>query len=74
MGKRTHHDYCLDYQEDPVCPLCREKQTEAWEYGHESQKVDCESCGEAFQMDADVSVLYSTHKIIPQEKSNGSNT
>jgi len=61
--KRTHNDYCLDCQDEPVCPHRKERQSDAWEWGHESQEVDCQSCGKTFHMDVDVSVTYSTHKI-----------
>ena len=60
----TNHEYSLDCQDQPVCPFCFQNQSDAWEYGHESQDIDCESCGETFVMNVDVSVTYDTHKKV----------
>lgn len=51
----------------PVCPYCGHIEQDAWEWnfgaGLEGERIgDCNSCGESFKTEREVSVYYTTSK------------
>lgn len=49
------------YRENIICPYCGHIQTNREEY--ESGTVDCGGCEEAFELNVEVSVTYSTYRL-----------
>lgn len=43
------------------CPHCDHEFTDSWEH-EESGMIECESCGEEFHVEVNVSVSYTTSK------------
>lgn len=56
------------YTSEIVCPHCGYKQMDSWEYSGDSGEIDCGKCSEPFLYERQVSVSYSTSKILPNEK------
>ncbi len=59
----TDQDTALTPQ--PVCPHCGHKERDAWEWNfgnllEGSHRGDCNSCGETFTTEREVSVYYTT--------------
>jgi len=54
-------------QQHPVCPHCGHVEQDAWEWnfgpGIEGEREgDCNSCGESFKTEREVSIYYTTRK------------
>ena len=45
-----------------VCPYCGFEFGDCWEFG-DSGRVDCDSCGQDFEFEAEHSVRYTSRKI-----------
>lgn len=45
----------------PVCPHCGHQHTDAWEWRHDDDYVDCESCGQEFAYSREIDVHYTTN-------------
>ena len=60
-------DKDLDYNDEAVCPHCGSEQSDSWELGldgdGDSTETDCQSCGESFRVELDLTVKYSTSLI-----------
>lgn len=66
----------LRMQPNPVCPHCGHVESDAWEWnfgpGLEGEtEVACNSCGEDFSASRDVTVYYSTSKIVRRPSKEG---
>lgn len=63
--------YDLEYQSEPVCPYCGNRERDAWEIdfgGMEGDtETDCGSCGRAYRVSRHVTIYYTTHPL-PDDK------
>jgi DNA-directed RNA polymerase subunit RPC12/RpoP len=57
-----------DYTDEIVCPHCGYEYSDSWEFDGYSDTIECSSCGEGFEYTRDVSVTYSTQKVLAQVK------
>ncbi len=47
----------------PICPYCGYVHRDAYEWRHDEDDVDCDSCGATFEYAREVEVTYSTFVI-----------
>lgn len=57
----------LMFNDEPICPHCREPHRDAWELNFEGScseiEVHCGSCEEPYKIVRDISVKYSTAPV-----------
>lgn len=53
------------YTDEIVCPYCGYKESDSWEYNHNSDDMECTGCGKKFHYERNIEVTYTTNKIEP---------
>lgn len=53
-----------EYTDEIVCPYCGEEFTDSWEFEPDMDTIDCYECGMEFKYERNVSVTYSTSKVV----------
>jgi len=56
-----------DFEQNIKCPYCDYEDTDSWEFGTDSGKNTCGSCGEEFNVQVNVEVTYTTTRIDCEE-------
>lgn len=51
-----------EYTKEIVCPHCGEEYSDSWEYGQDSEELECYECSGKFHYEREVEVTYTTVK------------
>lgn len=64
----AEQEFDTEYTQDVTCPWCGKEATDSWEM--DDGEYDCRWCDKPFYVNRNVSVDYSTEKVIKEESKN----